>query len=331
MSLLEVVKNASINSKPLNSPLDYPIVLNSNTIIPNLKPEQEDTAALCLVKPLSGWKISQADAELIDIGKKFFIQLKANLKSGNGLEKDEFISDLNSYLNSITKKIGISVAINPSMPNYTKFLIDKNIVEALIEHGVIKHSCDSDLVTSILMYFFSPSKDAYDSMITVKEAWENQEQLAIDGISDSNWNKKNLLVAKEASILLMVAYDGFSASKICLHYLLASSNINDVLLSSSFSKLNGKELINLIRYLSKWLNGAQNFDLNGANNLVRTIVISTLFHNFAQLTSKCTGSSKFEARHSYPFPDPTRNTTDKERQRESLIRDPREYTPAVVQ
>ncbi|XLR08003.1 hypothetical protein HN51_062981 [Arachis hypogaea] len=147
MSLLEVVKNASINSKPLNSPLDYPIVLNSNTIIPNLKPEQEDTAALCLVKPLSGWKISQADAELIDIGKKFFIQLKANLKSGNGLEKDEFISDLNSYLNSITKKIGISVAINPSMPNYTKFLIDKNIVEALIEHGVIKHSCDSDLVT----------------------------------------------------------------------------------------------------------------------------------------------------------------------------------------
>ncbi|XP_015947200.1 uncharacterized protein LOC107472165 isoform X2 [Arachis duranensis] len=313
MSLLEVIKNASINSKPLDSPLDYPIVLNPDTIIPNLKPEQEDAAALCLVKPLSGWKISQADAELIDIGKKFFIQLKAKLKSGNSLESDEFIGDLNSYLNSIAEKIGVSVAINPSMPNYTKFLIDKvgyfmgkdvvgvvldvcisfdiwDIVEALIEHGVIKHSCHSGLVTrliekkrsdlictcikhafdlgsseilSILRYFLSPSKDAYDSMITVKKEWENQVQLAIDGISDSSWNKKNLLVAKEASVLLMVAYDGFSASEICLHYLLASSNFNDVLLSSSFSKLNGKELINLIRYLSKWLKKYERFPQAG--------------------------------------------------------------------
>ncbi|KAL4356884.1 hypothetical protein AHAS_Ahas09G0131300 [Arachis hypogaea] len=32
--------------------------------------------------------------------------------------------------------------------------------------------------------------------------------------------------------------------------------------------------------------------INGAINMVRSIAISTLYHNFPQLTSKCTGSSK---------------------------------------
>ncbi|KAL4356909.1 hypothetical protein AHAS_Ahas09G0133800 [Arachis hypogaea] len=32
--------------------------------------------------------------------------------------------------------------------------------------------------------------------------------------------------------------------------------------------------------------------INGAINMVRSIAISTLYHNFAQLTNKCTGSSK---------------------------------------
>ncbi|MED6174103.1 hypothetical protein PIB30_065702 [Stylosanthes scabra] len=317
MSLLEVIKNASINSKPLDSPLEYPIVLNVDTIIPKLKAEQEDEQedafASSLVKPFSGWKISQADAKIIDIGKKFFLQLKEKLKSGNSLDKGEFIGDLNSYLNSIAEKKGVPVAANPSMPNYTRLLIDKvgffmgkdvvsllldvcisfeiwDIVEALIEHGVVKHSCHSGLIArlvekkrsdlicscikhaidlgssevlSILRHFLSPTKDAYDSMVTVKKEWEKQAQLAIDGIGDGNWNKKNLLLAKEASILLMVAYDGFSASEICLHYLVASSNINDVLLSSSFSKLNGKELIALIRYLLKWLTKYERFPQAG--------------------------------------------------------------------
>ena len=60
-------------------------------------------------------------------------------------------------------------------------------------------------------------------------------------------------MAKEASILLMMAHDGFSASELCLHYLLASSNVDAVTLSSSIGKLNGKEMMNLIRYLGKWL------------------------------------------------------------------------------
>ena len=313
MSLLEVIKNASVNSKSLDFPSDYPIVLNPDTIIPNLKPEQEDTSASSLIKPLNGWQISQADAEIIDIGKKFFTQLKTKLKNANNLEKDEFIGDLNSYLENIRDKVGISIAVDPSTGVYTMILIDKlgflmgkdvaglvldvcvsleiwDIVEALIDNGIIEHSCYSNLVTrlvekrrsdllclcikrafdlgsseilSILRYFLSPSKDAYNSMMTVKKEWESQALLAIEKASDSNLKRKNLLVAKEASILLMVAYDGFSAPELCLHYLVASSNVNDVMLSSSFSKLNGKELINLIRYLSKWLKKYERFPQAG--------------------------------------------------------------------
>ena len=63
--------------------------------------------------------------------------------------------------------------------------------------------------------------------------------------------------------MLMMAYDGFSVSDICLHYLIASSNINDVMLSPSFRKLNDKELINLIHYLAKWLKKYERFPQAG--------------------------------------------------------------------
>ncbi|CAJ1941509.1 unnamed protein product [Sphenostylis stenocarpa] len=96
-------------------------------------------------------------------------------------------------------------------------------------------------------------------MVTVKLEWESQAVLAIETASDSKLKTKKLVMAKEASILLMMAYDGFSASETCLHYLIASSNINDVVLSPSFGKLNGKELLNLIRYLAKWLKKYQRF------------------------------------------------------------------------
>ncbi|KAG5039479.1 hypothetical protein AAZX31_05G028200 [Glycine max] len=313
MTLLEVIKDASVNSKPLDSPLDYPIVLNPGGILPNLKPEVEDESSSSLIKPLIGWQISQTDAEIIDVSKKFFTQLKAKLKNTNNLDKGEFISSLNSYLENIRDKLGVVIGVDSSCSGYTRILIEKlgvfigkdvaglvldgsvsleiwEVVKALIVNGITEHSCYSDLVTklvvkkrsdllclcikhgfdlgsseilTILRYFLSPSKDSYDSMVTVKKEWECQALLAIEKASDSNLKKKYLLIAKEASILLMMAYDGFSASEICLHYLFSSSNINDVMLSPSFSKLNSKELINLIRYLAKWLKKYERFPQAG--------------------------------------------------------------------
>ncbi|KAJ1437912.1 hypothetical protein SESBI_03337 [Sesbania bispinosa] len=313
MTLLEVIKDASVNSKSLDLPSDYPIVLNPDNIISNLKSEVKNVSSSSLIKPLIGWQISQTDAEIIDISKKFFTQLKTKLKNTNDLEKGEFIVSLNSYLENIREKVGVLIGIDSSSSDYSRILIDKlgcfmskdaaglvldgcvsleiwEIVEALIVNGIIEHSYYSNLVNRlvekkrsdllclcvkhafdlgsseiliILRYFLSPSKDAYNTMVAVKKEWENQALLAIEKASDSNLKRKNLLVAKEASILLMIAYDGFSASDLCLHYLIASANLNDVMLSSSFSKLNGKELINLIRYLAKWLKKYERFPQAG--------------------------------------------------------------------
>lgn len=308
MTLLDVIKDASVNSKSLDLPSDYPIVLNPDSIIPNLKSELKDKSSSSLIKPLTGWQVSQTDAEVIEISKKFFTQLKTKLKNPKDLKKGEFTGSLNSYLENIRDKVGVSVEIDSSSSGYSRILIDKlgsfigkdvaglvldgcvsleiwEVVEALIVNGLIEHSCYSKLVASlvelkrsdllclcikhafdlgsseilnILRYFLSPSKDAYNTMVTVKKDWENQALLAIEKAGDSNLKRKNLLLAKEASILLMISYDGFSAAELCLHYLISSSNVKDVIYPL-FSKLNGKELINLIRYLAKWLKKYERF------------------------------------------------------------------------
>lgn len=308
MTLLDVIKNASVNPKPLDSPSDYPVVLNPDNIIPGLKPElEEQEGSSSLLNPLTGWQISQTDSELLDISKNFFTELKTKLKNTKDFDKGEFIRNLNSYLD----KIGASIGIDSSNSDYTRILIDKlgfligksvagmilegcvsfeiwDLVEALIVNGIIEHSCYSNLVTRlvekkrsdllclcikyaldlgsseilcILRYFLSPPKGAISRMVPVRKEWESQALLAIEKASDNKG--KNLLLAKEASLLLMIAYDGFSTSEFCLHYLIASSNINSEMLSASFSKLNGKEMMSLIRYLTKWLKKYEKFPQAG--------------------------------------------------------------------
>jgi hypothetical protein len=100
-------------------------------------------------------------------------------------------------------------------------------------------------------------------MVSVKKEWENQATSAIEKASDDNLKLMNSLVAKEASILFMIAYDGFSAAELCLHYLIASPNLNNAMLSPAFNKLNGKELLNLILYLAKWLKKYERFPQAG--------------------------------------------------------------------
>ncbi|XP_039042437.1 uncharacterized protein LOC120181345 [Hibiscus syriacus] len=84
---------------------------------------------------------------------------------------------------------------------------------------------------------------------------ESQAFLAIE---KARLGKKSRL-AKEAAILLMVAHDGFSDDELCLHYLLASNNVDEVIFSSSLGRLGRKELMNLIQYLGKWLKKYERF------------------------------------------------------------------------
>ncbi|KAG4926439.1 hypothetical protein JHK85_052925 [Glycine max] len=136
-------------------------------------PEVKDESSSSLVEPLIGWPISQTDAEIIDINKKFLTQLKAKLKNSNNLDKGEFISSLNSYLENIEGKLGIVIGVDSSRSGYTRILIDKlgvfigkdvaslvldenvsleiwEMVRALIVNSIIEHSCYSNLVTKLV-------------------------------------------------------------------------------------------------------------------------------------------------------------------------------------
>lgn len=161
------------------------------------------------------------------------------------------------------------------------------LVEGMIKSGLVDHSCYSTLVPKlasknktdllclctkhasdlgssellcILKYFLNPPKGAYGSMANVRKEWEDEALLAIERANDEKvFGKKPTRLAKEAAILLMVAYDGFSDAELCLHYLLKSSDIDDVILAYAIGKLNGKEMVNLIRYLGKWLKKYERF------------------------------------------------------------------------
>lgn len=163
------------------------------------------------------------------------------------------------------------------------------LVEILISNSLVDHSSYSYLVTnlvekqrsdllcvvikqasdlgatellSILKYFLCPSKEAVGNMVKVREEWDRESMLAIEKLSNSELTKKSK-VAEEASILLMIAHDGFSTSELCLHYLLASRNVDEVMFASAVSKLNGNEMNSFIRYLSKWMKKYEMFPQAG--------------------------------------------------------------------
>ncbi|GFZ07758.1 hypothetical protein Acr_19g0006950 [Actinidia rufa] len=313
MSLLEVIMKASANLSQITSESDYPIILNPDPVLLNLKPQDEASKDTHLVKRVEGWQISQTDSEIIESNRKFFKKLKRKLKNPNSFGKDEFIGILNSYLEKNGEKVGISVGVDPMEEGYTRKLIEKvgflmgcevkglvleactvleiwELLETLISHGLVEHSSSSNLVYNliekrrsdlvclcvkhlsdlqtsdilfILRYFLSPPKGAYDSMLSVRKEWESQASSAIEKAMDKKLSGKKLRLAKEASVLLMIAHDGFSVSELCLHYLLASSNIDEVIVSSCIGKLSGSEMMGLVRYLGKWLKKYETFPQAG--------------------------------------------------------------------
>ncbi|KAM4107529.1 hypothetical protein ACB094_04G152500 [Castanea mollissima] len=253
MTVLEVIIKASANTESLASESEYPIVLNPDDVL--LRPKLEDPNPTLLVNPVIGWKISQTDSEIIEMGKKFYTKLKRKLKNLIDFDKDEFLLILNQFLENIRDKVGVSIGIDSSESG----LVAKKRSDLLCL--CIKHASDlgaSELL-AILKYFLCPAKDAYGSMVDVRKEWEKQALSAIEKASERSVTGKKARLAKEASILLMIAHDGFSASELCLHYLLASSNIDAMTLSSSIGNLKGKEMLNLIRYLGKWLKKYEQF------------------------------------------------------------------------
>ncbi|KAG6404047.1 hypothetical protein SASPL_136283 [Salvia splendens] len=308
MSLLEVITKASslIATGP-DDETNYPIVLNPEPILLNLKPEYDCSQALNSVKKVTGWEISQTDNELIELGHKFFEELKRKLKNTNsfGFGKVMFVETVTSHLDSIANKIGVSTAAEKTEGAYVCKLVEKlevlmcsdvkglilegcislevwDVLESLIVNGVVEHASISSLVQKliekrrsnlvvlclkhlfdlqaydlmcILKYFLMLPSDGYRSLLSVREVWERQASLVIEKVSAKGVGGKE----KSLAVLIMLGHDGFLVSELCLHYFMASANLDEVIFSACVSKLNGKELKVLIQYFGKWLRTYERF------------------------------------------------------------------------
>ncbi|CAI9112265.1 OLC1v1012685C1 [Oldenlandia corymbosa var. corymbosa] len=308
MSLLEIIIKASSEPGRTDYESGYPIVLDSVPVFKSLKPENKDPIDQILVRRVNGFEISQPDNERIELGQKFFKELRRKLKNTKGFSKEEFLQMFNAFLINTWEKFKkekeeLSVGKDRSGEGYTVKLVEKigsligrdvrglvleccvvlelwDALKALIVNTLVEHSCVSNLINNlieksksdlivlcikhlpdiqgydllcILKYFLCPSKEAYANMVSIRKEWESQASLAIDKVSDKSLHGMKVTIEKDASLLLMVAYDGFSVSELCLHYLIASKNVDEVILASCISRLNGSEIRSLIQYLNKWL------------------------------------------------------------------------------
>ncbi|XP_021776053.1 uncharacterized protein LOC110739882 [Chenopodium quinoa] len=153
-----------------------------------------------------------------------------------------------------------------------KFIVDHGVRSDLLYNLVTKGR--SELVCLCLRYFddlesadlgralkcfLSPSKEGCLNMVSVMSEWESEATAAIEKVGDKKSSGKKLGLAKDAALLLMVAYDQFSQAELCLHFLLSSSNVDEVVFSSALSKLNAEEMLNFVRYLGKWLHKYERF------------------------------------------------------------------------
>ena len=77
-------------------------------------------------------------------------------------------------------------------------------------------------------------------MINIRKEWEKEALLAIEKVKEEKGlPKKASNLARDASILLMVAHDGFYSSEICLHYVFGWEKFDGLALSSAISRLDG--------------------------------------------------------------------------------------------
>ncbi|KAL9664024.1 hypothetical protein QQ045_019421 [Rhodiola kirilowii] len=150
-----------------------------------------------------------------------------------------------------------ALILNKLVPHfsYTKlidYLVEKRRSDLICEF--VKNSSDlkaGDILT-ILRYCLVPSKEARSSMSVIRKEWEREAIEAADRVSKFTLLEMKV-AAKERAVLLMMAYDGFSDSELCLHYLFAVISVDELVWTSAICKLNGKEMMALIGYLGKWL------------------------------------------------------------------------------
>ncbi|KAK6148526.1 hypothetical protein DH2020_019438 [Rehmannia glutinosa] len=224
-------------------------------------------------------------------GKVAFLQMLTSYLENFG-EKVGISLGLNKrekgYACMVVEKLGILMARDVKGLVLESCIVLEvwDVLGVLIVNGLVEHTCTSNLINKlinkcksdlivlcvkhlpdlqaydlmcILKYFLLMSDDGYKSLISLREDWESQALLAIEKASGEGVSTKDRSLAKEAALLVMVAHDGFSVSELCLHYLFASFNLDEVIFSACVSKLNGEEINALIQYLGKWLKKYERF------------------------------------------------------------------------
>ncbi|VFQ82188.1 unnamed protein product [Cuscuta campestris] len=322
MSLLEVITKALAEKNHPHADLKYPIILNTDQVLLELKPQDQDAKNDLPVKGPNGWNFSKIDTEIIELGQNFFKKLKRKLKNPTAFNQDEFLKFLGSYLVNIAGKLGIANKITESDKGYVGKLVGKSglfmgrdvkglvleacillecweVLESLIVNRLVEHPHFSSLISnlieknrsdlivlcmkhlsdlqasdvmSILKYFLSLPINGHTNILSVRKEWESQALLAIQQLKECDGQallavekvkdkilRKRLTLIRDASLLLMIAYDGFSGTELCLHYLISSRNYDEVILAACFSSLNGSEIMRLVRYLGKWLKKYEKF------------------------------------------------------------------------
>ncbi|OWM65325.1 uncharacterized protein LOC116215356 [Punica granatum] len=159
----------------------------------------------------------------------------------------------------VSSMIAFGIVERSFYPNLVLNIVAKRRSDLIVL--CIRHASDlkSMELICILKYFLCPPRDAFATMASVRQEWEDQGALSIRNAKDTKLNGEKLRFDRDAAILLMIALDNFSDPELCLHYLLVSPNIDETVLSFAISKLNGEELTSLIRYLGKWLRKYERF------------------------------------------------------------------------
>ncbi|KAK9085361.1 hypothetical protein Sjap_025772 [Stephania japonica] len=284
MSLLQTITTALANQEPQIDQSIHPIIFNSNDILRNLNPQIDDSNEDQTLKRVQGWKISETDTEIIESGNNFVKKLTKKRKNPNLFGIEEFLRLLKSFLEKIRAKVGVLVDVDGYNLSSVRVLIEKlgpflgrdvvglvvevcvdlgvwDVLETLIREGVVgaRFACSVLDFLSILKYFLSPPKEGYSTLLIVRKEWEKEAMLAIEKATKKGVSGQAALVAKQASFLLMIAYDGFDSSELCMHYLFGSSMLDELALSYCASRLDGAEMMKLIRYFGKWLRKYERF------------------------------------------------------------------------
>ncbi|XP_078429158.1 uncharacterized protein LOC144701266 [Wolffia australiana] len=287
MALLDTIKRAASggNDAPSHPTTNFPVILDGEIAFKDLTCEDGDAHAGSLTNRVVGWKIPKSDEKNIKMVETLAKKLRRKLKNSKSLGDGEIQELLNSLPKKKLKSL-VGGELIGLIAEACVALAQWETLESLILNGLIGFLGPKDLpqkllekkqpgllclyakniseigvqeLSLMLEFFLSPPGGSRESFMKVREEWEREGLLALEKATQKGLTDELTSLAREASILLMMAIDGFSSSELCLHSLFSSPNLEGIFMSSAISKLGSLELLRLIRYLRKWLEKYERF------------------------------------------------------------------------